>query len=79
LLYKFGVDFTALKLKQSNFERNAKTILGFEHFSRDIEKIAFLICFSGKSSSQCSACRKMAELEEKCSRMINDSKDMETR
>ena len=32
-----------IKLKQSNFERNAKTILGFEHLSsriRDIEKIA---------------------------------------
>jgi hypothetical protein len=32
-----------IKLKQSNFERNAKKILGFEHFSsqiRDIGKIA---------------------------------------
>jgi ABC-type transport system involved in Fe-S cluster assembly fused permease/ATPase subunit len=74
LLYKYGVNFTALivfklticnyyfvflnlhtdtfkkvancvnyktKLKQSNFERNAKNISGFEHFSSqicDIEK-----------------------------------------
>ena len=33
-------------LKQSNFERNAKKILGFEHFSlqiRDIEKNCLLI------------------------------------
>jgi hypothetical protein len=32
-----------IKLKQSNFERYAKNILGFEHFSsqiRDIKKIA---------------------------------------
>jgi hypothetical protein len=47
-LYKYGVNFTAsmmivfkltifnyhfVKLKQSKFERNAKMILGFEHFS----------------------------------------------
>jgi hypothetical protein len=34
-----------IKLKQSNFERNAKKILGFEHFSlqiRDIEKNCLL-------------------------------------
>ncbi len=35
-----------IKLKQSNFERNAKTILGFERFLsqiRDIEKNCFLV------------------------------------
>jgi hypothetical protein len=35
-----------IKLKQSNFERNAKNILGFEHFSSqicDIEKHCLLI------------------------------------
>jgi hypothetical protein len=35
-----------MKLKQSNFERNAKKILGFEHFSlqiRDLEKNCLLI------------------------------------
>ena len=35
-----------IKLKQSNFESNAKKILGFEHFSlqiRDIEKNCLLI------------------------------------
>jgi hypothetical protein len=35
-----------IKLKQSNFERNAKKILGFEHFAsqiREIEKNCLLI------------------------------------
>jgi hypothetical protein len=32
------VNYT-IKLKQSNFGRNAKTILGFEHFSSKIRSI----------------------------------------
>jgi hypothetical protein len=42
---KIAVCAPGLKLKQSNFERNAKKILGFEHFSlqiRDIEKNCLL-------------------------------------
>ena len=73
------MNFTALKLKQSNFERNAKKILGFEHFSRDIEKIAFLFVFQESQAANAQHVDKWAELEEKCSRMINDSKDMENR